>query len=95
MPVANIFSAKSSLQGASTELDALQVTLNQTLDVIREEIRSQGLAELSNYAQEPHPLDDPNRICNPRLYEARRLALGECFTIIFADASASFCLQLQ
>jgi hypothetical protein len=59
-----------------TELDALQSSLNDSIDAIRTELHTNGLPELSNYSQKPHPLDDPNYTSSPRLYEARRLALG-------------------
>jgi hypothetical protein len=60
-----------------SELDALQHSLNQSLDAIRAEIYNQNLPALSNFADKPHPMDDPNYPLSPRLYEARRLALGE------------------
>ncbi|KAJ7483273.1 S-adenosyl-L-methionine-dependent methyltransferase [Mycena latifolia] len=58
------------------ELDALQSALNKALDTIRDELSVQGLPELSSTAQEQHPLDDPAYLGSPRLFEARRLALG-------------------
>ncbi|KAI0049311.1 S-adenosyl-L-methionine-dependent methyltransferase [Auriscalpium vulgare] len=59
-----------------SELDSLQATMNQALDALREEIKRNELPDLSNYAQEPHPLDDARFVCPSRLYEARRLALA-------------------
>ncbi|KAJ7982927.1 S-adenosyl-L-methionine-dependent methyltransferase [Mycena polygramma] len=58
------------------ELDALQNAFNNALDAIRDEIANQGLPELSSTAEEQHPLDDPSYLGSPRLFEARRLALG-------------------
>ncbi|KDQ13840.1 hypothetical protein BOTBODRAFT_55853 [Botryobasidium botryosum FD-172 SS1] len=58
------------------ELDALQDAMNKALDAIRAEIDVHDLPDLSNYATEPHPLDDAHFICPPRLYEARKLALA-------------------
>jgi len=58
------------------ELDALQDCMNKALDAIRAELDVHDLPELSNYATEPHPLDDAQFICPPRLYEARKLALA-------------------
>lgn len=59
-----------------SELDSLQISMNQALDAIRTELRTHQLPELSNYALESHILDDPSYLCPPRLYEARRLALA-------------------
>ncbi|TFY81660.1 hypothetical protein EWM64_g2351 [Hericium alpestre] len=67
--------ATTSLQRLQ-ELDALQDTLNQSLNAVRDEIKRHALPELSNFASQPHPLDDPTFVCPPRLYEARRLALA-------------------
>ncbi|KAJ6561218.1 S-adenosyl-L-methionine-dependent methyltransferase [Mycena vulgaris] len=58
------------------ELDALQSALNRALDTIRDELTIQGLPELSSTAEAQHPLDDPAYLGSPRLFEARRLALG-------------------
>lgn len=74
-----VLSEAHTSNSALSELDALQASINQSIDAIRAEISSQGLPELSNYAQKPHPLDDPNYLSSPRLYEARRLALGSYF----------------
>ena len=59
------------------ELSSLQQTFNDAIDAIKEEIRLGDLPELSSTATTPHPLDDPNILVSPRLFEARRLALGE------------------
>ncbi|KAI0067078.1 S-adenosyl-L-methionine-dependent methyltransferase [Artomyces pyxidatus] len=58
------------------ELESLQATMNHALDAVRDEIKRNKLPELSNYATEPHPLDNPAFVCPSRLYEARRLALA-------------------
>ncbi|KAJ6466025.1 S-adenosyl-L-methionine-dependent methyltransferase [Mycena vitilis] len=58
------------------ELDALQNALNKSLDAIRDELSIQELPELSSTAEAQHPLDDPSYLGSPRLFEARRLALG-------------------
>lgn len=71
-----ILAESPASRAALSELDALQASINQSIDAIRAEITNQGLPELSNFSQKPHPLDDPNFLCSPRLYEARRLALG-------------------
>lgn len=60
-----------------TELDALQLTLNHAIDTFRRELVAANLPPLSSQATEPHPLDDCTKLAPPRLYEARRLALGE------------------
>ncbi|EGN94593.1 hypothetical protein SERLA73DRAFT_77956 [Serpula lacrymans var. lacrymans S7.3] len=70
-----------------TELVALQSTLNEALDAIQAEIRNDGLPELSTTSQEPHPLDHSNASTSPRLYEARRLALGKPFLCTFGYLS--------
>ena len=59
------------------ELDALQRTLNHAIDTFRRELAAANLPPLSSQATEPHPLDDSTKLVPPRLYEARRLALGE------------------
>ncbi len=59
-----------------TELDALQRTLNHAIDTFRSELAAAKLPPLSLNATEPHPLDDCTYLPPPRLYEARRLALG-------------------
>jgi hypothetical protein len=59
------------------ELDSLQRALNKAIDTIRDELSMQGLPNLSSTAQEQHPLDDPAYLGTPRLFEARRLALGK------------------
>ncbi len=58
------------------ELDALQRTLNHSIDTFRCELVAAGLPPLSLQATEPHPLDDANYLPPPKLYEARRLAIG-------------------
>ena len=68
------------------ELDALQQTMNVALDAIRDELKNGRLPELSNFASERHPLDDPTFVCPPRLYEARKLALG---TLIHVQLTSS------
>ncbi|OCH89292.1 S-adenosyl-L-methionine-dependent methyltransferase [Obba rivulosa] len=64
------------LSPALSELAALQTCINQALNTIQEEFDIHHLPELSNFAPKPHPLDEPEFICPPRLYEARRLALA-------------------
>ena len=59
-----------------SELDALQTSLNRALDAFREELTKENLPQLSTFSIEPHPLDAPEFLPSPRLYEARRLALG-------------------
>ena len=63
------------------ELDYLQETLVHALNVIRSEIKTNGLPGLSHLATTPHPLDSCHIPCPPRLYEARRLALG-AYTLV-------------
>ena len=58
------------------ELDSLQKTLNHAIDTLRYELIAANLPPLSLQATEPHPLDDCSFPVPPRLYEARRLALG-------------------
>ncbi|KAK7014197.1 putative O-methyltransferase [Favolaschia claudopus] len=58
------------------ELDALQASLNCALDALRDELSAQNLPPLSSTATEQHPLDDPAYLSSPRIFEARRLALG-------------------
>ena len=59
------------------ELDSLQRTLNHAIDTFRQELIAADLPPLSLYSSEPHPLDDCTKLAPPRLYEARRLALGK------------------
>ena len=61
-----------------TELDSLQSTINLALNAVRDELKSNGLPELMNISSERHPMDEETFICPPRLYDARRLALGTC-----------------
>ncbi|KAJ7719958.1 S-adenosyl-L-methionine-dependent methyltransferase [Mycena metata] len=61
---------------SSQELDILQVTLNKAIDAIREELLTHNLPSLTTSAHTPHPLDDPHFIASPRLFEARKQALG-------------------
>lgn len=58
------------------ELDVLQRTLNHAIDTFRRELVAANMPPLSSQATEPHPLDDCTKLVPPRLYEARRLALG-------------------
>ncbi|KAF8208509.1 S-adenosyl-L-methionine-dependent methyltransferase [Mycena galopus ATCC 62051] len=58
------------------ELDVLQATLNEALDAIREELSANKLPPLSTSGHTTHPLDDPHYTPSPKLFEARRLALG-------------------
>lgn len=76
------------------ELDSLQDTLNDALNTIRHEIRKNRLPELSTSATSPHPLDDSTFLCPPKLYKARRLALGSLFPFIVnsKDDETSFYL---
>ena len=60
-----------------SELDALQANLNRALDTIRVELKEAELPEYSSFSTSRHPLDNPDVLTPPRLYEARRLALGE------------------
>ncbi|KZT28364.1 S-adenosyl-L-methionine-dependent methyltransferase [Neolentinus lepideus HHB14362 ss-1] len=60
----------------STELEGLQVILNDALNAIQAELTIARLPALSNCAQIQHPLDDLNYLPSPRLYEARRLAIA-------------------
>ncbi|KAL1743346.1 S-adenosyl-L-methionine-dependent methyltransferase [Schizophyllum fasciatum] len=59
-----------------SELSSLQKTFNDAIDAIKDEIRLGDLPELSSTVTTPHPLDDPNILVSPRLFEARRLALA-------------------
>lgn len=63
------------IMASVSELLCLQRALNGALDSLRDEMKRQSLPELSSKAQR-HPMDDPTYLCSPRLYEARRLALG-------------------
>lgn len=58
------------------ELASLQASLNTSLDVVQDELHLCGLPPLSSSGTSRHPLDDPAFESSPRLYEARRLALG-------------------
>ncbi|KAJ7920785.1 S-adenosyl-L-methionine-dependent methyltransferase [Mycena leptocephala] len=58
------------------ELDVLQAALNEAIDAIREELSTHNLPPLSTSGLTPHPLDDPHYTPSPRLFEARKLALG-------------------
>ena len=58
------------------ELDSLQQTLNHAINTFRQELISANLPLLSSQATERHPLDEYSYLASPRLYEARRLALG-------------------
>ncbi|KAJ7455810.1 S-adenosyl-L-methionine-dependent methyltransferase [Mycena latifolia] len=81
------------------ELDALQSALNKALDAMRDELSRQGLPELSSTAHEQHPLDDVAYLGSPRLFEARRLALGttsmSLVCIIFTEYSRMYCQSGQ
>ncbi|KAJ7573938.1 S-adenosyl-L-methionine-dependent methyltransferase [Mycena floridula] len=59
------------------ELYCLQQTLNSAIDAIRNEISLHGLPNLSTLSNDRHPMDDPTFIPSPRLFEARKLALGK------------------
>ncbi|KAJ7903795.1 S-adenosyl-L-methionine-dependent methyltransferase [Mycena olivaceomarginata] len=59
------------------ELDVLQAALNEAIDAIREELSTHNLPPLSTSGHTPHPLDDPHYTPSPRIFEARKLALGE------------------
>lgn len=67
------------------ELDYLQDNIAQALNTIRVELKAHNLPPLSHQAILPHPLDDAGFVCPPRLYEARRLALGKCGYFIATD----------
>lgn len=58
------------------ELVSLQASLNISLDAIQAELRRCGLPPLSSSGIARHPLDEPAYHTSPKLYEARRLALG-------------------
>jgi hypothetical protein len=66
------------------ELDVLQAALNEAIDAIREELSTHNLPPLSTSGLTPHPLDDPHYTPSPRLFEARKLALGEWIGIQLA-----------
>ncbi|OBZ67746.1 Demethylsterigmatocystin 6-O-methyltransferase [Grifola frondosa] len=67
------FSVKMTEQ---SELDLLQAHLNASIDAFREELAAAALPPLSSQATEAHALDDPSFLPNPRLFEARRLAIA-------------------
>lgn len=71
-----IFSGASQHTMMLDELDYLQATIVDALDTIRIEIKANSLPHLSHSATTPHPLDSASFVCPPKLYEARRLALG-------------------
>jgi hypothetical protein len=58
------------------ELDVLQAALNEAIDAIREELSTHNLPPLSTSGH-THPLDDSHYTPSPRIFEARKLALGE------------------
>ncbi|KAJ7211797.1 S-adenosyl-L-methionine-dependent methyltransferase [Mycena haematopus] len=58
------------------ELDILQAALNEAIDAIREELSTHHLPPLSTSGCTAHPLDDPQYTPSPRMFEARKLALG-------------------
>ena len=62
---------------AFQELDSLQQTLNDALNTFREELKAANLPPLSLVSAERHPLDDYSYLASPRLYEARRVAIGK------------------
>ncbi|KIJ52204.1 hypothetical protein M422DRAFT_43560 [Sphaerobolus stellatus SS14] len=64
------------------ELNILQQNLNDAIDAIRDEITRNNLPSFSNYSLEPHPMDNTSIALPPCLYEARRLLLGNPYSII-------------
>jgi hypothetical protein len=61
-----------------SELDILRQTLNEALDHLRDEMVKLDLPELSKTSTERHPMDIPDFLPTPRLFEARRVVLGQC-----------------
>lgn len=59
------------------ELEELQRTFNQSIEVLKECIVDNSYPPLSNFSTVSHPLDDPELHIEPKVFEARRLALGE------------------
>lgn len=66
-----------SMAHSVSELDSLQVTLNDAIDTIRDELMDAGYPELSLLATEPHPLDEPTTLPSKRLFEAQTTAVGK------------------
>ncbi|KAJ7120535.1 S-adenosyl-L-methionine-dependent methyltransferase [Mycena crocata] len=61
----------------SRELDTLQATLNEAIDAVREELSAQRLPPMTTSGARRHPLDDREYVVSPRMFEARKLALGQ------------------
>jgi hypothetical protein len=59
-----------------SELDVLRHSLNDALDHLRDEMAQLKLPNLSNNSVERHPMDKPDFVPTPRLFAARRVALG-------------------
>jgi len=59
-----------------SELDSLQNTLNAALDTIREELKSNGLPELSTLSTTSHPFDEASTLPTPKFYQAQNTAIG-------------------
>ncbi|KAH8924843.1 S-adenosyl-L-methionine-dependent methyltransferase [Atractiella rhizophila] len=57
------------------QLAELRRIFNDSLDVIQSELKESNLPPFS-LDPTPHPLDDPANLPSPRLYEARRVAMG-------------------
>ncbi|KAK7464327.1 hypothetical protein VKT23_006495 [Stygiomarasmius scandens] len=59
-----------------SELDSLQNTLNAALDTIREELKSNGLPELSTLSTTSHPFDEASTLPTPKFYQAQNTAIA-------------------
>lgn len=59
-----------------SQIESLQASLNAALDALRDEMKRLSLPELSSTNPHRHSMDEPGFVCSPRLYEARRLAIG-------------------
>jgi hypothetical protein len=60
----------------ASEIDNLQTTLIEALDVFRAEIVAQKFSEPSLNTSKPHPMDDISYLPTPAMFEARRAALA-------------------
>ena len=59
-----------------SELDSLQNTFNAAIDTIREELKANGLPELSTLSTVPHPYDEGSKLPSTKFYRARDTAIG-------------------
>ncbi|EJT99249.1 S-adenosyl-L-methionine-dependent methyltransferase [Dacryopinax primogenitus] len=67
-----------------SEIKALRSILNNALDILEDELDAAGLPPLWVAKPQMHPLDKPDYLQAPRLFEARRVILGACRMIAAA-----------